>query len=1086
MLALWLAWNSWLAAAVAAPPPYPLGHYQLRSYGTADGLTSDTVQQLIQDAAGFIWVGTQDGVYRYDGHRFEGYGLAHGLSSTSISSLHVDADGTLLVGTRASLSHWNGSAFDSISRHQGLPEGAVLDLDHNELGLWAAVTGGVYLRSATTDSFALVPGWGGGEATALSAGAQGMWVAQWQKHARIWRYRDQAWTEYPAPPELTHERIDAIVEDSQGRVFARTARSLLVLAPEARAFVELKTPRPLISTRGSLALGSDGVLWVSTDQGVLRLDGDRWTIGLRGELIASRAVLEDREGSLWFGSAGLHRVLGRGVFHTFNKGQGLPGNVSWSFLRDRNEQFWVGTDGGLARQVGERFETVPGTELHTVRSIVEAADGSFYMAGIPANDVLHFDPRTQALKIHPLAPDSPAKRIFRLLLDPDGTLWASTEGAGLLRADTRAPNLTFARVELPGGSPGEYISDIHRDARGRFWLAGQYGLALLENGKWRRFGERDGLRSDFIAYARTATDGDLLIVYFEPRGFARATYVDGKLTNLRHYDRQSHAIADKIFLIGEDRRQRLWIGGGRGIDLIDGDHVEHFGYAEGLLGEDSAGMAFFAEENGDVWLGAVGGLVRFDAELHARLPVRAPPKTALLGVSLGRRMVSPQATGSRVEQRNAAFSARFAGMSFLSEGQLQYRTQLHGLEAEPTISDDRESRYAGLAPGSYRFEVAARAGERSVFGPDASFSFVVLPAWWQTWWFRLLLILATIGVLVLLMRWRFTSLHRQNMLLEARVASRTGEVSQVNRALVQANIQLQDQIAVRVAAEAAVQQRNAELEALNERLAGTQNQLLQSEKMASVGQLAAGVAHEINNPVGYVRSNLGTLRLYLQDIFTLLRAYEPLEKAVPPEHPELRKMLAIKSSIDFDYVVSDTDNLLQESREGLERVEKIVRDLKDFSHLDAPEWQLADVHQVLESTLNVVAHELKYKVELFKEYAELPRIRCLPFQVNQVFMNLLINAVHAIEHHGRITIRTGADDSHVWVAITDTGKGMEPATVKRIFEPFFTTKPVGVGTGLGLSVSWNIVQTHGGRIDVLSECGVGTTFTVHLPIDQAV
>jgi signal transduction histidine kinase/streptogramin lyase len=717
-----------------------------------------------------------------------------------------------------------------------------------------------------------------------------------------------------------------------------------------------------------------------------------------------------------------------------------------------------------------------------VRSIVEATDGSFYLAGIPANDILHFDPASGQLERTELAPDSPAKRIFRLLLDAQGMLWASTEGAGLLRADTHATPLTFERVELPGGTPDEYISDLHLDQDGRLWAAGQCGLALLENGKWRRFGSANGLRSDFIAYARSTAKGELLIVYFEPRGFTRARYADGKFEVLEHYDSESHGITDKIYLIGEDAKGRIWVGGGRGVDLLSAAGVEHFGLAEGLLGEDTAGMAFRAEDDGDVWIGAVGGLVRFDSRLHASLPPRVPPATALLSVTLGKHAASPYGPKVEVPPKDASFVARFAGVGYLGEGSLRYRMRLNGLEDDYTISEQREARYVALPPGPYRFEVAAQLGPQGPFGPPAFFQFAVQPAWWQSFWFRTLLALVVGSGIAMLMRWRLTSLHRQNLQLEARVASRTGELSEANQALLDANTQLQEQVATRVAAEVAVQQRNAELEALNDKLAGTQNQLLQSEKMASVGQLAAGVAHEINNPVGYVRSNLGTLKQYLQDIFTLLRAYEPVEKALPADHPELRKMLAIKASIDFDYVVADTTSLLQESREGLERVEKIVKDLKDFSHLDEPEWQLADIHRVLESTLNVVSHELKYKVELVKEYGELPLIRCLPFQLNQVFLNLLINAVQAIDAHGRITIRTGRDLGEVWVQVTDTGKGIDPAVVKRIFEPFFTTKPVGLGTGLGLSVSWSIVQTHGGRIDVASEVGKGTSFTVHLPI----
>ena len=315
------------------------------------------------------------------------------------------------------------------------------------------------------------------------------------------------------------------------------------------------------------------------------------------------------------------------------------------------------------------------------------------------------------------------------------------------------------------------------------------------------------------------------------------------------------------------------------------------------------------------------------------------------------------------------------------------------------------------------------------------------------------------------------ALKRANAELELRVAGRTRE--------------LREQIAERRSIEAALQQRNSELEGLNRKLAGAQSQLLQSEKMASVGQLAAGVAHEINNPIGYVHSNLTSLTGYLQDIFLVFDAYERFECSLAGTPVDLAPIQSIKRRIEIDYLRKDIANLMAESIEGITRVEKIVRDLKDFSHVDQAEWQVVDLHTGLDSTLNVVWHELKYKAELVKDYGELPAVECLPFQINQVFMNLLVNAAQAIEQHGTITIRSGCEDGQVRVAISDSGKGIDPRQLNRIFEPFFTTKPVGIGTGLGLSVSYGIIQKHGGSIDVESEPGRGSTFTVRLPVTQS-
>ena len=279
-------------------------------------------------------------------------------------------------------------------------------------------------------------------------------------------------------------------------------------------------------------------------------------------------------------------------------------------------------------------------------------------------------------------------------------------------------------------------------------------------------------------------------------------------------------------------------------------------------------------------------------------------------------------------------------------------------------------------------------------------------------------------------------------------------------------------------------QRFEELQQVNQKLEEAHSQLLQSEKMASIGQLAAGVAHEINNPIGYVYSNLGMLEKYMQDMFGMLDAYEQAEGAITDGGMRAR-LQADREKLDIAFLKGDLRALMSESKDGITRVKKIVQNLKDFSHVDASdEWHFADLHSGLNSTLNIVNNEIKYKANVVKEYGDISEIECLHSQLNQVFMNLLVNAAHAIEERGTITIRTGRQGEEVWVEIADTGKGIAPEHLKRIFDPFFTTKPIGKGTGLGLSLSYGIIQKHHGRIEVHSEVGKGTTFRVWLPVKQ--
>ena len=278
---------------------------------------------------------------------------------------------------------------------------------------------------------------------------------------------------------------------------------------------------------------------------------------------------------------------------------------------------------------------------------------------------------------------------------------------------------------------------------------------------------------------------------------------------------------------------------------------------------------------------------------------------------------------------------------------------------------------------------------------------------------------------------------------------------------------------------------NEELKQLNAKLSDAQDKLMQSEKMASIGQLAAGVAHEINNPIGFIFSNFGTLERYLADLFEMLAAYEEAESALAG-NPVAARLKELREKIELDYLKEDIPTLMAESKDGITRVRNIVQNLKDFSRVDTSQkWVLADLHHGIDSTLNIVNNEIKYKADVVKEYGQLPDIECLPSELNQVFMNLLVNGAHAIRaDRGTITIRTGANDTQVWVEVQDTGEGIAKENLGRIFDPFFTTKPVGKGTGLGLSLSYGIVKKHLGSIDVTSEPGKGTCFRVTLPIQH--
>jgi signal transduction histidine kinase len=274
---------------------------------------------------------------------------------------------------------------------------------------------------------------------------------------------------------------------------------------------------------------------------------------------------------------------------------------------------------------------------------------------------------------------------------------------------------------------------------------------------------------------------------------------------------------------------------------------------------------------------------------------------------------------------------------------------------------------------------------------------------------------------------------------------------------------------------------------IEQKLDDVSSRLHQSEKLASLGQLAAGVAHEINNPIGYVSSNLNTLQKYLAIYDKTIDQLKDAAASPPSPTASTGSNALATMTTKHNAIRLDVQDLLRETHEGITRVKNIINDLKDFARSNAVQhFILADVHQGLRSTLNIVGSEVKARATIQWALGDLPEIECVPSQINQVFLNMVVNAAQAMPpgHQGQITIRSGTEGHLVWVAFEDNGAGMDAATIDRIFDPFFTTKDVGTGTGLGLSVSLGIVQRHHGQILVNSTPGVGTRFRIELPIRQ--
>jgi two-component system NtrC family sensor kinase len=291
-------------------------------------------------------------------------------------------------------------------------------------------------------------------------------------------------------------------------------------------------------------------------------------------------------------------------------------------------------------------------------------------------------------------------------------------------------------------------------------------------------------------------------------------------------------------------------------------------------------------------------------------------------------------------------------------------------------------------------------------------------------------------------------------------------------------------ITERYAAEAEREQRLAELLRLNAQLKQAQVHLLQADKLSAIGQLAAGMAHEVNNPLTYVKSNICMTEERADEVLDALQASWRAEEACGTACLPSQELRRVREAFDLDSARRDLKEMVGESLGGLDRVAKLVHDLRDFAHPDTGKLETVELKSILERALRLIEVSQTGKANFVRAFgAEAQRLRCRPSQLDQVFMNLLLNAAQAGGPSVTVTLRTGGIGAEAWAEIEDDGPGIPAESLPRLFEPFFTTKPIGEGTGLGLSVAHGIVRSHGGRIEVKSRVGSGTTFRVVLPVD---
>ncbi len=776
-----------------------LGRFIFRTYAEEQGLTDVSVECVLQDRTGFLWAGTDDGLFRFDGHRFLKFSREQGLPRTRIFQLHETANGRLYVATGAGLARLDDRNFQVIGEKAGLGPVAVghQGVDSDAAGtLYVGTERGLYV--GRDDSFSLdkeANSAGEGAVGAVHVDASG--AVYFARGGRLYRRESGRVVEYGSPRGLpTEETIDEVQSDRAGRLWVRTVKRLFVLPRGAERFTRDDQGLPESSEYGRLAFDDRGELLVPTVQGLAFRDSGRWRLIGRREGLPSDTALSavvDREGSLWIGTlgGGLVQRLGHGEFTNWGTSDGLSHEVVWASARQRTRSgpgaLWVGTEQGLNRIDPESgavrvFLESDGLAGNTVNALAAGDDGSIWAGSWPGG-VTRFlpDGRTRRYSAEDAPPDQ--FRVAAIRVRPDGEVWIGAVN-GLYRLPAGAAGGELQRVSLGREKP-DGVRGFAEDPSGILYAASKQGILRLTGPSPRKFTRKDGLHEDFVSSIAFASDGTVVVAYRESIGAAKVILQGDKLT-VRPIDTSTGLVSNKVVLVGRDASGMLWIGTGSGADVFGTDWAlaARYGKADGMISEDLDQNAFFSEPDGTVWLGSSRGLTRVRGGI---LPAPEPaPTVVITDVRAGDRPldpVRPAVLGSG--ERN--FSVSWSGLTFIEPSKVRFRHRMLGLVDQYTETELTEARFPALPTGTYRFEVLCVSAAGKVSREPAVFALEVRPAWWQTVWARILWVLLAAGAVVAVVRWRTRHLEAERRRLEEAVAARSAELAAANRELREAS-----------------------------------------------------------------------------------------------------------------------------------------------------------------------------------------------------------------------------------------------------------------------------------------------------------
>jgi len=1088
--------------------------YVHQVWTTENGLPQNSATDIIQTRDGYIWLATDEGLARFDGLEFRVFDRTNTkeLPTSYFVRMKEDSEGGLWAQPSAfndGVVRSHDGLFTLFDTSNGLPSNNVIAWENDQHGTtWLGTPHGlVEFNAGKFRTYTTRDGLPADTVNGLGLDSKGkLWVGTTRGLARLDQGKIELMTGQNGFPDTTFENVNPrsiCYEDRHGTIWMSTPTFLLAYDG---GVVRRYEKKKVLSNPTIHAMHEDGkgLLWIATAGGLNSFAGGtfiRYNVSAdreENDLCESSFIQEDREGSLWLAtSKGIARFVD-GSFERFDRKDGLSDNFVTTILIDKEGSIWVGTVGGLDRFRDEKFVTYSskvGLSYDAVASVYEDHTGAIWIGTFSGalnrlkdGVITSYDNKVGLPLVFTNA----------LAEDDEGTLWIGTfrglytlkdgkvtmrsrliEGTSDILPGTflrlasgewlvasRDTLLSykggkFSPVVSIGAGPGDwnYIYHLFEDRRGTIWISTQSGLYWYTKGKLEKIGPEHGYTGTFALSVFEDSEGVIWCGSFDA-GIFRVK--DGHFVEITPRQGLWDYVAYTIF---EDKAGYFWMSSNKGVfrvskkelnDVADGKaplvHCTSYGTADGMESRECNGGRFqggWQLRDGRICFATMRGLAVINPSDIRVNPV-PPPVVIDEFLVEGDRQSTTESV--RVPAGKSRFEFHYAGISFAGAKEVRYRYQLVGLDKEwIDAGSRRDAYYTHLDPGKYTFRVIAANSDGIWNDEGASASFVLEPHFYQNAWFIGLVILAFVTGGPAFYFYRMRSMTKRKKELERIVQERTGE--------------LQKSVT---------------------NLKETQNQLILSEKMASLGQLTAGIAHEIKNPLNFITN------------FAVLS--HDLTKDLREELAHERDRVDEKRAMEIEGILNDLDQNVTKINEHGKRADSIVRGMLLHSRGKAGERQLTDLNALLAEYTNLAYHGMRAQDSSFNVKIEsdfdpaVGKVNVVPQDLSRAFLNIVNNACYAANDKRRtagngfspivrVSARNCADC--VEIRIRDNGNGIPLAIREKIFNPFFTTKPAGSGTGLGLSLSYDIVtHEHKGEIRIDTKEGEYTEFIIVIPKEQ--